>query len=199
MLSCCIILKTRNKYGLHGVNTCKQHICYDMCCHRAVEYKLYQAWYHHTCEQHICYNMYFHRPVTVSCPKSPLQICSARTWNRSCTDPLQSVQNLLCKGQRLWLLIRIPRVIEHLRAVLVGLYCLLKVIETSIRPRWGTCYCRKPRKSSVFMFSCKRDFRLTISLLTIFECLLNRSNGTIIVCLPELSSMGKRERAIVFE
>ena len=40
--------------------------------------------------------MYFHRPVTVSCPKFPLQICSARTWNRSCTDPLQSVQNLLC-------------------------------------------------------------------------------------------------------
>ena len=89
-------LKTRNKYELHGVNICKQHICYNMCCYRAVEYKLYQAWCHHTCEQHICYNMYFHRPVTVSCPKSLLQICSARTWNRLCTDPLQSVQNLLC-------------------------------------------------------------------------------------------------------
>ena len=104
---CChdVFWTTRNKYVLHGTNTCKQHICYNMCCYRAVEYKLYQAWCHHTCEQHICYNMYFHRPVMVSSPKFPLQICSARTWNRSCTDPLQSVQNLLCRleyGMERW-------------------------------------------------------------------------------------------------
>ena len=76
------------------------------------------------------------------------------------------------KGQRLWLLlIRIPWVVGHLLGVLLGLCYLLQVIETSIRPRWGTCYCRKPRKGSVFIAHLQKRFRacvpLTISLLAI--------------------------------
>ena len=77
------------------INTCEQHIFYNMCCYRAVEYKLCQTGYHHTCEQHICYNLCCYRAVMVSCPKFLLQICSEQTVHK-CTDPLQSIQNLLC-------------------------------------------------------------------------------------------------------
>jgi len=30
------------------INTCEQHIFYNMCYYKAVEYKLYQTWYHYS-------------------------------------------------------------------------------------------------------------------------------------------------------